>query len=112
MIAALYLVSLFSPDLWLQLRRGISPQFRLGFNLVANSGLNFAPSYMGRGASWHSETSKKMEYAVKAETKEGDIVTLRRGFPSRSDAEDFPVRLSLWRRVWVERQLSEPASPL
>ena len=52
-----------------------------------------------------------MEYAVKAETKEGDVITLRRGFPSRSDAEDFPVRLSRWRRVWVERQLSEQVSP-
>jgi hypothetical protein len=43
-----------------------------------------------------------MEYVVKAETQEGDVVTLKRGFPSRSDAEDYPVRLSLWRRVWVE----------
>ena len=51
---------------------------------------------------------RTMEYAVKAETKEGDVITLRRGFPSRSDAEDYPVRLSLWRRVWVERELSEP----
>jgi hypothetical protein len=46
-----------------------------------------------------------MEYAVKAETKEGDVIILRRGFPSRSDAEDHPVRLSLWKRVWVERVL-------
>ena len=53
-----------------------------------------------------------MEYSVKAETKEGDVITLRRGFPSRSDAEDYPVRLSLWRRVWVERELSEPNSSL
>jgi hypothetical protein len=51
---------------------------------------------------------RTMEYSVKAETKEGDVITLRRGFPSRSDAEDYPVRLSLWRRVWVERELSEP----
>jgi hypothetical protein len=41
-----------------------------------------------------------MEYAVRAETKEGDVVTLKRGFPSVSDAEDYPVRLYLWRRVW------------
>ena len=27
-----------------------------------------------------------MEYAVRAETKEGDVVTLKRGFPSVSDA--------------------------
>ncbi len=53
-----------------------------------------------------------MEYAVKAETKEGDVITLRRGFQTRADAEDFPIRLSRWRRVWVERQLSEPISPL
>ena len=44
-----------------------------------------------------------MEYAVKAETQEGDVVTLKRGFPSRSDAEDYPVRLSRWQRVWIER---------
>ena len=53
-----------------------------------------------------------MEYAVKAETKEGDVITLRRGFQTRDDAEDYPVRLSQWRRVWVERQLNEPISPL
>jgi hypothetical protein len=43
-----------------------------------------------------------MEYAVKAETKKGEVVTLQRGFRTKSDAEDYPVRLSLWRRVWVE----------
>ena len=48
-----------------------------------------------------------MEYAVKAETKEGDVIILRRGFPSRSGAEDHPVRLSLWKRVWVERVLED-----
>ena len=53
-----------------------------------------------------------MEYAVKAETKEGDVIILRRGFQTRADAEDYSIRLSLWRRVWVERQQSEPASPL
>jgi hypothetical protein len=54
-----------------------------------------------------------MEYAVKAETKQGDVIILRRGFPSRSDAEDHPVRLSLWRRVWVERiaPMSWPHQP-
>ena len=49
-------------------------------------------------------------YAVKAETHEGEVVTLREGFPSRAVAEDFPVRLSKWRRVWVER--SEPEAQL
>jgi hypothetical protein len=43
-----------------------------------------------------------MEYAVKAETPEGQIVTLRRGFSSTEDAEDHRVKLSQWRRVWVE----------
>ncbi len=43
-----------------------------------------------------------MEYAVRAETKEGDVVTLKRGFASRSDAEDYPIQMNLWRRVWVE----------
>ena len=51
-----------------------------------------------------------MEYAVKAETYEGEVVTLREGFPSRAVAEDFPVRLAKWRRVWVER--SEPEAQL
>ena len=45
-----------------------------------------------------------MEYAVRAETKEGDVVTLKRGFPSLSDAEDYPVRLCRWRRVvWYHK---------
>jgi hypothetical protein len=44
-----------------------------------------------------------LEYAVKAETHDGKVVTLREGFPSRAAAEDFPVRLSKWRRVWVEQ---------
>ena len=44
-----------------------------------------------------------MEHAVKAETHEGKVVTLREGFQSRAVAEDFPVRLAKWRRVWVER---------
>ena len=29
------------------------------------------------------------------------MVTLQRGFPSLSEAEDYPVRLYLRRRVWV-----------
>ena len=54
-----------------------------------------------------------MEYAVRAETKEGDVVTLKRGFPSLSDAEDYPVRLCRWRRVWVEpAATSVPQQPL
>jgi hypothetical protein len=48
-----------------------------------------------------------MEYAVKAETKDGEVVTLKRGFATQSDAEDYPIHMSLWRRVWVE-----PVEPL
>ncbi len=43
------------------------------------------------------------EYAVKAETKEGNVLTLRRGFVSYDAAEDHPVQMKLWTRVWVER---------
>ena len=42
------------------------------------------------------------EYAVKAETHEGNIMILRRGFMSEEAAEDHPVQISLWKRVWVE----------
>jgi hypothetical protein len=42
-----------------------------------------------------------MEYAVMAETHEGKTMTLRRGFRSEEDAEDHPVQMSLWKRVWV-----------
>jgi hypothetical protein len=45
-----------------------------------------------------------MEYAVRAETKEGDVVTLKRGFPSLSDAEVYPVRLCRWRASGWNRQ--------
>ena len=42
------------------------------------------------------------EYAVMAETRAGNIHTLRRGFPTRDAAEDHPVKLASWKRVWVE----------
>lgn len=29
-------------------------------------------------------------------------MTLRRGFMSEADAEDHPVQMSLWKRVWIE----------
>jgi hypothetical protein len=32
-----------------------------------------------------------MEYAVKAETNEGNVVILRRGFASTEDAEDHRI---------------------
>jgi hypothetical protein len=43
-----------------------------------------------------------MEYAVKAETHEGDVMVLRRGFASKEKAEDHPIKMFLWKRVWVE----------
>ena len=43
-----------------------------------------------------------MEYAVKAETDEGKVLILKRGFASQEEAEDHPVRMSHWKRVWVE----------
>lgn len=49
------------------------------------------------------------EFAVKAEDKQGYVNTLRRGFASREDAEDHPVQMSLWRRVWVEEIEPKPA---
>ena len=42
------------------------------------------------------------EYAVMAETHEGNVFLLRRGFLSMQAAEDYSVRLSLWKRVWIE----------
>ncbi len=43
-----------------------------------------------------------MEYAVKGEAHDGKIRIVKRGFASKEEAEDHPVRRSLWRRVWVE----------
>jgi hypothetical protein len=43
-----------------------------------------------------------IEYAVRAETHEGKVMTLRSGFGSAEDAEDHPVLMALWKRVWVE----------
>jgi hypothetical protein len=58
------------------------------------------------------------EYAVKAETKEGETLTLRRGFPSYEAAEDHKVQASLWARVWIEivgvmpeKAITPPALP-
>lgn len=48
-----------------------------------------------------------MNFAVKAETHEGNIKTLRR-FGTREAAEDHPVQMSLWKRVWIEEE-SDPA---
>ena len=43
-----------------------------------------------------------MEYAVKGETPDGRIMILARGFDSYEDAEDHPVKMSDWKRVWIE----------
>jgi hypothetical protein len=43
------------------------------------------------------------EYAVKAENPEGVVVILRRGFASKSEAEDHRVTMAKWKRVWIER---------
>ena len=43
-----------------------------------------------------------MEYAIKVETLEGKVLILRRGFASQEEAEDHPIRMSHWKRVWVE----------
>ena len=40
-------------------------------------------------------------YEVRAETFEGNTFTLRGGFLTFEAAEDHPVKLSLWKRVWV-----------
>lgn len=39
-------------------------------------------------------------------------MTLRRGFVSREDAEDHPVQLSLWKRVWVESTEVSSRAPI
>jgi hypothetical protein len=44
----------------------------------------------------------QMEYAVKGETRHGRIMILIRGFSSREEAEDYRIRMSRWKRVWVE----------
>ena len=43
-----------------------------------------------------------MEYAVKGERSDGRITIVKRGFLSRDEAEDHPIRMSRWKRVWVE----------
>ena len=57
-----------------------------------------------------------MGYAVKAETHQGKVLVLKRGFASQEEAEDHPVRMSHWKRVWVEQvasatEQSRPAEP-
>ena len=49
-----------------------------------------------------------VEFAVRAETKTGDVFTLERHFKSREQAEDHRVKGSRYRRVWVE-EMPRPA---
>ena len=42
-----------------------------------------------------------LEYVV-TETRDGKIAVLKRGFASKEEAEDHPIRMSDWKRVWVE----------
>jgi len=48
------------------------------------------------------------EFAVTAETHQGKVMVLRRGFMSRQEAEAHPVKLSLWKSVWVEEMKATP----
>jgi hypothetical protein len=50
-------------------------------------------------------------YAVKCETHEGKVMTMRRGFATRDAAQDHPVTLSKWKRVWVEKEQPPTAPP-
>jgi hypothetical protein len=50
-------------------------------------------------------------YIVKAETHEGAILTLRKGFATQSEAEDHPVTMKFWKRVWVEPDETPPPKP-
>jgi hypothetical protein len=47
-------------------------------------------------------------YRVMAEDQEGQTFMLRGGFSSASRAEDHPVRLKHWKRVWVEPYEPKP----
>lgn len=42
-----------------------------------------------------------IQFAVMVEMKTGEIKPLRY-FPTRGAAEDHPVRMTHWKRVWVE----------
>jgi hypothetical protein len=41
-------------------------------------------------------------WAVKAEAHDGQVYTLRDGFPSRRAAESFKLVAARWKRFWVE----------
>lgn len=50
-------------------------------------------------------------FKVMAETKNGKVMALRYGFSTKEAAEDHPVKLSLWSRVWVEEDRGLPETP-
>lgn len=51
---------------------------------------------------------RQVTFAVMAELNDGKTAAIRRGFPTREAAEDYPVKLSLWKRVWIEREPDAP----
>ena len=51
-----------------------------------------------------------MTWEVRAEMLEGGEGTIRKGFPTREAAEDYPIKLALWRRVWVQKTVL-PVAP-
>lgn len=52
-----------------------------------------------------------MPFSVMAESKSGQVHTLRSGFPTRAKAEDHPVKMSEWSRVWIEHVQPPPEPP-
>ena len=51
-----------------------------------------------------------MAFAVMGETEHG--VLCLRSFATRNEAEDYPVILAKWRRVWVVEIPAEPSTPV
>jgi hypothetical protein len=41
-------------------------------------------------------------WAVRAEAHDGQVYTIKSGFPSRRKAEDCKIVAARWRRFWVE----------
>ena len=57
-----------------------------------------------------------MSWAVMGESERDGEVKIQGGYRTRGAAESHPVRLALWKRVWVEqerrRPKRQPAEPL
>jgi hypothetical protein len=53
-----------------------------------------------------------VRWEVRAETHEGNEFRLRGNFDTREAAEDHPVKLSLWKRVWVQEMGSSSRARL